>query len=265
MIQEKAPSEPVEKVLVNFCSRHAVSMETCKKYYDRMVKTARLEKSKSKCPQHHLNCLFALTCQSSIGAEQFKSQISYWIVWHEYGRLIFVGLGLNDEKGISLRGLEATRTADSVFIELYTSLLPDFSLQRLEDLVSKKNYFGFKTNLEEENGVSVIMAARQGKAVLWFLATLLWQRLMLRANWGWKEGDQNAHNYAGFHNQRHYRVIRVAQLQVWKDCHGAFPRKFFWDPIQCYRAEQEIGAPYIMPPGFEGWGTTFPNCERRAW
>lgn len=37
MIQERAPSEQVEKVLVNFCSRHAVSMETCKKYYDRMV------------------------------------------------------------------------------------------------------------------------------------------------------------------------------------------------------------------------------------
>jgi hypothetical protein len=37
MIHEKAPGEPVEKVLVNFCSRHAVSMETCKKYYDRMV------------------------------------------------------------------------------------------------------------------------------------------------------------------------------------------------------------------------------------
>jgi hypothetical protein len=37
MIQEKEPGEPVEKVLVNFCSRHAVSMETCKKYYDRMV------------------------------------------------------------------------------------------------------------------------------------------------------------------------------------------------------------------------------------
>jgi len=82
------------------------------------------------------------------------------------GELIFVGLGLNDEKGISLRGLEATRTADSVFIELYTSLLPDFSLQRLEDLVSKKITLVSRQNLEEENGVSVIMAARQGKAVL---------------------------------------------------------------------------------------------------
>jgi hypothetical protein len=43
MIQEKAPSEPVEKVLVNFCSRHAVSMETCKKYYDRMVENGEIK------------------------------------------------------------------------------------------------------------------------------------------------------------------------------------------------------------------------------
>ena len=44
--------------------------------------------------------------------------------------LVFVGLGLNDEKGISLNGLEETKTADHVFIELYTSLLPDFSCRR---------------------------------------------------------------------------------------------------------------------------------------
>ena len=43
--------------------------------------------------------------------------------------LIFIGLGLNDEKGISLKGLEETKTADHVFLELYTSLLPDFSLK----------------------------------------------------------------------------------------------------------------------------------------
>jgi len=37
MVQEKKPEEPVEKVLVKFCERHAVSLETCKKYYDRLV------------------------------------------------------------------------------------------------------------------------------------------------------------------------------------------------------------------------------------
>ena len=44
MIQEKKPEEPVEKVLVNFCSRHAVSMKTCKKYYDRMVEKGEVKK-----------------------------------------------------------------------------------------------------------------------------------------------------------------------------------------------------------------------------
>jgi len=39
MIHEKKPQEPVEKVLANFCSRHAVSMDTCKKYYEQIVAT----------------------------------------------------------------------------------------------------------------------------------------------------------------------------------------------------------------------------------
>jgi diphthine synthase len=64
------------------------------------------------------------------------------------GEIVFVGLGLHDEKGISLRGLEEVRTADSVFIELYTSLLPDFSTTRLE-----------------KDGKIVLEAAKKGKAV----------------------------------------------------------------------------------------------------
>ena len=37
MIQEKSSSEPVEKVLVKFCERHAVSLDTCKIYYKKLV------------------------------------------------------------------------------------------------------------------------------------------------------------------------------------------------------------------------------------
>ena len=58
--------------------------------------------------------------------------------------LVFVGLGLNDEKGISIKGLEETKTADYVFMELYTSLMPDFNLQRFEALCGKKVQVGFK-------------------------------------------------------------------------------------------------------------------------
>ena len=37
MINEKAPNEPVEKVLVKFCERHAVSLNACRRYYEQMV------------------------------------------------------------------------------------------------------------------------------------------------------------------------------------------------------------------------------------
>ncbi len=37
MIREKAPREPVEKVLVKFCERHAVSLDACRKHYERLV------------------------------------------------------------------------------------------------------------------------------------------------------------------------------------------------------------------------------------
>jgi diphthine synthase len=79
--------------------------------------------------------------------------------------LVFIGLGLNDEKGISLRGLEETKTADHIFIELYTSLLPDFSLKHLEALTGKRVHEVSRRKLEEENGALILNAAEKGKTV----------------------------------------------------------------------------------------------------
>jgi diphthine synthase len=80
--------------------------------------------------------------------------------------LVFIGLGLNDEKGISLRGLEETKTANHIFLELYTSLLPNFSLKHLEALTGKKTHVVSRRNLEEENGAIILNAAEKGKTVL---------------------------------------------------------------------------------------------------
>jgi diphthine synthase len=79
--------------------------------------------------------------------------------------LVFVGLGLNDEKGISLNGLEEAKTADKVYMELYTSLLPDFSMKNLEALVGKQIYVVSRRNLEEENGKIILNSAKNGKTV----------------------------------------------------------------------------------------------------
>lgn len=79
--------------------------------------------------------------------------------------LIFVGLGLNDEKGITIKGLEEIKAADTVFMELYTSLMPDFSLERFEALCGKKAQIVSRHELEEENGAQILQAAKKGKAV----------------------------------------------------------------------------------------------------
>ncbi len=44
MIREKVPEEPVEKVLVKFCERHAVTLGTCRKYYERLVEKGEVKK-----------------------------------------------------------------------------------------------------------------------------------------------------------------------------------------------------------------------------
>jgi len=82
------------------------------------------------------------------------------------GEVVFVGLGLNDEMGISLRGLQEVRTADRVFAELYTSLLPDFSMQHFERISETKITFVSREELEERNGETILEAAEAGKVVL---------------------------------------------------------------------------------------------------
>ncbi len=79
--------------------------------------------------------------------------------------LVFVGLGLHDEKGISLKGLEETQTAEHAFIELYTNLLPDFSLKRLQALSGKHIHVLSRKDIEEENGAIILNAAEKGKTV----------------------------------------------------------------------------------------------------
>lgn len=54
------------------------------------------------------------------------------------GKLIFIGLGLEDEKGVTIRGLEAAKASDCIFMENYTSTLSEGSVQRLEKSTGKE-------------------------------------------------------------------------------------------------------------------------------
>jgi len=82
------------------------------------------------------------------------------------GEIVFVGLGLNDEMGISLHGLKEVKTADTAFIEFYTSFMPNFSIKRFEEISGKRLNVVSRRELEEKNGELILKAAENAKAVL---------------------------------------------------------------------------------------------------
>ena len=75
------------------------------------------------------------------------------------GELVFIGLGLHDEKGITLRGLEAARAADVLFAEFYTSALLGTRIEAVEALLGKR--ITRLTRDEVESGGKVLEAARE--------------------------------------------------------------------------------------------------------
>jgi len=82
------------------------------------------------------------------------------------GELVFVGLGLFDEKDISLRGVEEMKRANAVFAEFYTSVMPGLSVQKLEEIAGKEIKIVSRRTLEEEDGKPILQEANKGKAAL---------------------------------------------------------------------------------------------------
>ena len=80
------------------------------------------------------------------------------------GELVFVGLGLFDEKDVSLRGVEEIRKADAVFAEFYTSMMPGLSVQKLEEITGKEIKIVSRRTLEEEDGKPILQKAKKRKA-----------------------------------------------------------------------------------------------------
>ena len=82
------------------------------------------------------------------------------------GSFSFIGLGLNDESGLTLEGLEEARHAESAFVEFYTNLVPNLNLDKLERLIGKRITVVSRVQLEDESGRVVLAAARNGRTVL---------------------------------------------------------------------------------------------------
>lgn len=75
--------------------------------------------------------------------------------------LIFIGLGLGDEKDISMKGLESARECDTLFSEFYTSKLSKGGIEGLEKLIGKE--VRALSREEVEQGGTILEKAKEGK------------------------------------------------------------------------------------------------------
>ncbi len=78
--------------------------------------------------------------------------------------LVFLGLGMHDERDITLRGLEEARSSDLVFAEFYTSKMSGLSLEKLESLIDKKIAILARRDIEE-NAYEVLLKHAKSKKV----------------------------------------------------------------------------------------------------
>jgi diphthine synthase len=77
--------------------------------------------------------------------------------------LYVVGLGLGDEKDITVRGLELVRNSDLVFLEAYTSILGGVPKERLEEFYGKEITIGDRGLVENEAEDLIIEPAKTKK------------------------------------------------------------------------------------------------------
>jgi diphthine synthase len=82
------------------------------------------------------------------------------------GEILFVGVGLNDERDLSLRAFDELKSADVVFAEQYTSRLSPGSLKRLEKLIGKTVIELSREELEGEKPIMEALAQNHRVALL---------------------------------------------------------------------------------------------------
>jgi diphthine synthase len=80
------------------------------------------------------------------------------------GRLSLIGMGLHDEKDLTLRGMEAAKKSDLVFVEFYTSKWYG-NMKNFQKLVGKKVRILKRKDLEENSKKIIELAEKKDVAI----------------------------------------------------------------------------------------------------
>ena len=79
------------------------------------------------------------------------------------GSLTFIGLGLYDEKDITLKGLEEIKNCDKLFAEFYTAKLTGTDISKMEKIINRN--IKILTREETEEGKKILESAEEKNVV----------------------------------------------------------------------------------------------------
>ena len=137
--------------------------------------------------------------------------------------LYLIGLGLYDEKDITLRGLEAAKKCDTIYLEHYTSIL-GVEKEQLEDLFEKKIEIAERDLVESRAEEKLVQPAKDKNVALLVVGDPLGATthcdLILRA----KKADVAVEV---IHNASIMNAIGVVGLELYK--YGKTTSIPFWD------------------------------------
>ncbi|ANF22165.1 diphthine synthase [Thermococcus piezophilus] len=152
--------------------------------------------------------------------------------------IYFIGLGLYDEKDITLKGLEMARKCDLVFAEFYTSLLAGTTLDKIEGLIGKplRRLSREEVELQFER---IVLSEAKGKDVAFLTAgdpmvATTHSDLRIRAK------ELGIESYV-IHAPSIYSAIAMTGLQIYKfgkSATVAYPEKN-WFPTSHYDVIKE--------------------------
>ncbi len=148
--------------------------------------------------------------------------------------LYLIGLGLGDENDITLKGLDAIKKCQKIYLETYTSKLANFNVVDMEKLYGKKIILADRKKVEEDTTSILSEAKKQDTAVLIigspFSATTHIE-LLLEAH------KKNVHVYV-IENASVLTAVGITGLFLYKFGKTAtilFPTKHIEKPYELYQ------------------------------
>lgn len=125
--------------------------------------------------------------------------------------LYIIGIGLNDEKDITVKGLEAVKKCSEIYLETYTSIM-QVPIEKLEEFYSKKIIKATRTLIENDSARILDKAKTNNVALLVIgdaLSATTHTDLILRAK-------ENKIDVEVIHNASVLNAVGITGLQLYK-------------------------------------------------